>query len=69
MPALFLVSRDDRIVPPTYQRQVIDAYQGKKEVLSIAGGHDERRLCAADELLYLQAIRTFHANTIGSMKL
>lgn len=69
VPALFLVSRDDRIVPPNFQQQVIDAYAGEKEVLGVAGGHDERQLSVADELRYLQALRSLHANTIRLMKL
>ena len=64
VPTLFLVSHDDRIVPPIFQQQVINAYKGEKEVLSIAGGHDERQLSAEDELRYLRALRALHSNTM-----
>lgn len=57
VPALFLLSREDRISPPAYQREVIAAYGGAKTVLEVAGGHDERRLQPEDELAYATALR------------
>lgn len=63
-PALFLVSREDRIVPPLYQQRVIGAYAGAKEVLHVSGGHDERSFTVSDEIAYEQALRHFHAASI-----
>jgi uncharacterized protein len=57
VPALFVVSRDDRVSPPDYQRKVIEAYRGAATVLEVAGGHDERRLAADDEAAYRDTLR------------
>jgi uncharacterized protein len=51
-PALFLVSREDRVVPPVFQHQLIASYAGRAIVLEVAGGHDERVLQPADEEAY-----------------
>lgn len=56
-PALFLVSRQDRVSPPRYQREVIAAYGGTATVLEVGGGHDERQLQPADEAAYRGALR------------
>lgn len=66
--ALFLMSRDDRIVPLLYQQRVIDAYAGPSEVLSVSGGHDERELHAADECAYGHALAQLHASSIANAK-
>jgi pimeloyl-ACP methyl ester carboxylesterase len=65
VPALFVVSRNDRVSPPSYQRKVIEAYRGPTSVLEVAGGHDERRLGAQDEAAYGKALR----NLIGAQRL
>src|SRR5258707_10076388 len=39
VPALFLVDELDPAVPPKYQKLVIQAYAGKKEVVSVPDGH------------------------------
>lgn len=54
-PAVFIVSQDDRIVPPSYQGDVIDAYGGPKSVIPVAGGHS-RRLAPHDEDLVRAAL-------------
>jgi uncharacterized protein len=51
-PALFLVSKEDRVVPPVFQHELIASYAGRAIVLEIAGGHDERVLQPADEEAY-----------------
>jgi pimeloyl-ACP methyl ester carboxylesterase len=56
-PAIFVVSRDDRVSPATYQRAVIDAYGGATTVLEVSGGHDDRQLAPADETAYRTALR------------
>ncbi len=38
-PAIFLVDELDTAVPPKYQKLVIQAYAGKKEVVSVPDGH------------------------------
>lgn len=57
VPALFLVSREDRVVPPPFQREVIAAYGGPATVLEVQGGHDERVLRPADEAAYRERLR------------
>jgi len=61
VPALFVVSRDDQVSPPSYQRRVIDAYRGPATVLEVGGGHDERHLTANDEVAYGKALRSLIA--------
>jgi len=41
-PAVFILSRNDRIVPPSYQQDVVDAYGGEKTVVPVEGGHSHR---------------------------
>lgn len=55
-PALFLVSRHDSVVPPTFQRQLIAQYAGRNIVLEVAGGHDDRALQPEDEAAYRRAL-------------
>jgi hypothetical protein len=38
-PAIFLLAEKDEIVPPRYQRLVVDAYVGEKRVISVRGAH------------------------------
>ena len=35
-PALFITARQDRVVPPSCQQQIADAYAGPKQVLYLA---------------------------------
>ena len=42
IPAVFVISGRDRVVPPVYQRQVFDAYGGDKQLLVLPdAGHDD----------------------------
>ncbi len=61
-PGLFLVSKQDRVVPPPYQREVIAAYGGRTMVLEVAGGHDERVLQPEDEAAYRRMVRALVAS-------
>ena len=63
-PALFLVSREDRIAPPKFQRQVIERYSGSTSVLEVAGGHDERELQMRDEANYVHALCELQRSSI-----
>jgi pimeloyl-ACP methyl ester carboxylesterase len=38
-PAVFVLAAADEIVPPTYQRQVVDAYAGEKRLVNLAGAN------------------------------
>jgi uncharacterized protein len=58
IPALFVVSRDDRVSPRSYQREVIDAYGGPVTMLEVAGGHDDRHLAGDDEAAYKKVLRS-----------
>lgn len=40
MPAIFVTSADDGVVPVGYQRRVVDAYAGPKQVELREGGHN-----------------------------
>ncbi len=65
-PSLFLVSRDDKVSPPAFQRQVIDAYRGPATVLEVAGGHDERTLSPIDESRYREALARLCAASVSA---
>ena len=41
-PAVFLISQQDRRVPPAYQRDVVDAYGGTTTIVPLEGGHNKR---------------------------
>lgn len=56
-PALFVVSRDDRLARPVVQRKVLAAYGGHAECLEVGGAHDDRALAPVDEGRYAQALR------------
>ena len=43
-PAIFISDGADEVVPPRYQRMVIDAYAGPKRVIEIPGGHHNEPL-------------------------
>lgn len=60
--ALFLVSSRDSLVPPALQHLVIDNYLGPKNVIYVAGDHDERVLSHADEEKYRTALKGFFCN-------
>jgi pimeloyl-ACP methyl ester carboxylesterase len=62
VPGLFLVSKQDRVVPAPYQREVINAYGGRTTVLEVAGGHDERALQPEDEAAYRRTVRALVAS-------
>ncbi len=69
VPSMFVVSKDDRVVPPSYQREVISAYRGPTTVLEVKGGHDERALVPSDEDAYRRAVQlilTGQMQTTGS---
>lgn len=56
VPGIFLVSKQDQIVPAAYQREVISAYSGRTTILEVAGGHDERALQPEDEVAYRRLV-------------
>ena len=62
VPGLFLLSKQDRVVPPPYQREVIAAYGGRTTVLEVAGRHDERALQPEDEAAYRRMVRAVVAS-------
>lgn len=64
---VFLVSRGDRVSPPPFQRAVIDAFAGPRQVLEIAGGHDERALQPDDEIAYRALVRRCVRPSTGSV--
>ena len=46
-PAIFLLAENDEIVPPRFQRMVVDAYAGEKRVLTLHGAHHNDPLSSA----------------------
>jgi pimeloyl-ACP methyl ester carboxylesterase len=38
-PAIFLLAEKDQIVPPRFQRLVVEAYAGEKRVIELRGAH------------------------------
>lgn len=50
-PSVFILSRDDRLVPPSYPQMVIDAYRGEKTVVTVEGGHNKRPTPSDMEIL------------------
>jgi len=38
-PALFLLAEKDKVVPPRYQKLVVNAYAGEKRVIQLPGAH------------------------------
>ncbi len=38
-PAIFLLAENDEVVPPRYQRMVVDVYAGEKRVIALRGAH------------------------------
>jgi alpha-beta hydrolase superfamily lysophospholipase len=38
-PAIFLLAEEDEVVPPRYQKLVVDAYAGEKRVISLHGAY------------------------------
>jgi alpha-beta hydrolase superfamily lysophospholipase len=38
-PAIFLLAEEDEVVPPRYQKLVVDAYAGEKRVISLRGAY------------------------------
>lgn len=63
VPALFLISERDTVVPVKYQKQVAAAYKGKAEVLNIPGNHNDRLPPAAQRQVR-QKIRVLWNQTL-----
>lgn len=49
---LFLISKADSMSPPAYQEEIAETFAGKKSLLYVEGGHDERVLRPQDEAAY-----------------
>ena len=55
-PALFVTSEKDRLVPPKYQREIIDAYAGESHQFLIRGADHDHRIPVEQESEYRAAI-------------
>ncbi len=65
-PAVFLVAERDALVPPSFQRMVIDAYAGPKHVISLANtGHNDP-VSAGSEAQLRDAIRSLWQGAVPS---
>lgn len=40
-PAVIVMAEFDELVPPPFQRRVVEAYAGEKRLVSLAGGHND----------------------------
>jgi hypothetical protein len=56
VPALFVVSSDDRLAKPGIQQEAIEAYGGTTYVLNVSGSHDDRELTPVDAPRYAEAV-------------
>ena len=48
-PAVFLLAQDDEVIPPPYQRKIIDAYAGEKHVIKLKGARHVQPLTSEQE--------------------
>jgi pimeloyl-ACP methyl ester carboxylesterase len=55
-PAVFLLAASDTIIPPKYQRLVVDAYAGPKQLLVLEGADHNDPLRARDEARLQEAL-------------
>ena len=55
-PALFVSSEKDRLVPPKYQREIMDAYAGESHQFIIRGADHDHRIQQEQESEYRAAI-------------
>jgi uncharacterized protein len=55
-PALFVVSRQDRLALPGTQEAVAHAYAGSARVLHVQGGHEQAALAPEDQPRYVAAL-------------
>jgi pimeloyl-ACP methyl ester carboxylesterase len=62
-PALFVISRDDRLSSPDTQEAVVQRYGGSAEVLKVNGGHDQPALEPQDESRYASAVQELRARS------
>jgi pimeloyl-ACP methyl ester carboxylesterase len=46
-PAIFLLAENDEVVPPRFQRMVVDAYAGEKRAITLRGAHHNDPLTGA----------------------
>jgi pimeloyl-ACP methyl ester carboxylesterase len=65
VPAVFVMSGRDRVVPPAYQRQVIEAYAGEKRILELPHADHACPLAAEDEAFYLELLRWLRNRGVG----
>ena len=60
-PALFIESTSDRVVPPKYQRMIVDAYGGPAETFRIEGADHHTPLDESQAEAYVESVRTWSA--------
>jgi uncharacterized protein len=56
MPAVFVSAENDNVVPPDYQRRIMDAYAGSKEVIIVRGGTHNSGVSSETEQEILAAV-------------
>lgn len=67
-PAIFVLSSADRLVPPRYQRRIIDAYAGDKCLLVLEGAEHHTPMTEAQEREYARHLDWLLPRAVASGK-
>ena len=65
VPAVFVSSGRDRVVPPRYQRQIIEAYAGEKRVVRLADADHACPLSEEEEAEYARHLHWLKGRVLG----
>jgi hypothetical protein len=57
MPAVFVTAENDDVVPPAYQRRIMSAYAGPKEIIVVPGGTHNSGVSSETEQHILAAVK------------
>lgn len=61
LPSVWLSSQRDRVAPPVYQRQVIDAYAGPRRIVALAEADHATLLTPAEQAAYATQLNWLRA--------
>ncbi|ADB14848.1 hypothetical protein Psta_0152 [Pirellula staleyi DSM 6068] len=65
VPAVFVLSQKDRVVPPKYQRLITDAYAGPQQQLLLAEADHASPLDEREQQQYFEQLRWLRAASLG----
>lgn len=63
-PALFVMSEKDQVIPPKYQKQIIESYRGQTRLFVIDGADHHHRIPAEQESQYTEDIQWLWENSL-----